>query len=154
MASFSRYIGIDYSGAETPTTSLKGLRAYVASGSEAPVEVPPLPSSRRYWTRRELAEWLATTFRAEPPTLVGIDHAFSFPRAYFQQHGLADGWEGFLDDFCAHWPTYQDHVYVDFVRDGVCGKGAAREGDTHWRRLTEQRTHGAKSVFHFNVRGQ
>ena len=28
MTLFSRYIGIDYSGAETPTASLKGLRAY------------------------------------------------------------------------------------------------------------------------------
>ncbi len=125
MTCFSRYIGIDYSGAETPTASLKGLRAYVTSGSETPVEVPLPPSSRRYWTRRGLAEWLTTTFRAEPPTLVGIDHAFSFPRAYFQEHGLAGGWEGFLDDFCAHWPTDQDHVYVEFVRDKVCGNGAA-----------------------------
>ena len=97
MTSFSRYIGIDDSGAQTPTASLKGLRAYVASGSEALLEVPPPPSPRRDWTRRGLAEWLATTFRAEPPTLVGIDHALSFPRAYFQQHALADGWKGFLE---------------------------------------------------------
>jgi hypothetical protein len=27
---FSRYIGIDYSGAETPLSSLKGLRVYAA----------------------------------------------------------------------------------------------------------------------------
>jgi hypothetical protein len=33
MAAFSRYIGIDYSGAETPEASLKGLRVY--SGSVA-----------------------------------------------------------------------------------------------------------------------
>jgi len=26
---FTRYIGIDYSGAETPTSSLKGLRVYL-----------------------------------------------------------------------------------------------------------------------------
>jgi hypothetical protein len=30
MPVFTRYIGIDYSGAETPTASLKGLRVYVA----------------------------------------------------------------------------------------------------------------------------
>jgi hypothetical protein len=28
MAAFSRYIGIDYSGVETPEASLKGLRVY------------------------------------------------------------------------------------------------------------------------------
>ncbi len=27
---FERYIGIDYSGAETPTSSLRGLRVYMA----------------------------------------------------------------------------------------------------------------------------
>jgi hypothetical protein len=29
MPLFKRYIGIDYSGAQTPTTSLKGLRVYL-----------------------------------------------------------------------------------------------------------------------------
>ena len=55
---FSRYIGIDYSGAETPDSSLKGLRVYEASRESVPVEVEPQPSSRKYWTRRGLAEWL------------------------------------------------------------------------------------------------
>lgn len=30
MPAFTRTIGIDYSGAETPTASLKGLRVYLA----------------------------------------------------------------------------------------------------------------------------
>jgi hypothetical protein len=41
--SFARYIGIDYSGAETPAASLKGLRVYMAEGSSSPVEVQPPP---------------------------------------------------------------------------------------------------------------
>ena len=41
---FSRYLGIDYSGAQTPIASLKGLRVYVAEGEAAPVEVLPRPS--------------------------------------------------------------------------------------------------------------
>ena len=36
MPSFARFIGIDYSGAETPTASLKGLRVYLAEGDAAP----------------------------------------------------------------------------------------------------------------------
>ena len=32
MAIFTRYIGIDYSGAQTPTASLKGLRVYLGEG--------------------------------------------------------------------------------------------------------------------------
>jgi hypothetical protein len=44
---FSRYIGIDYSGAETPDSSLKGLRVYEASRESMPVEVEPPPSPRK-----------------------------------------------------------------------------------------------------------
>lgn len=32
MLAFARYIGIDYSGAQTPTASLPGLRVYLAEG--------------------------------------------------------------------------------------------------------------------------
>ncbi len=35
MPAFARYIGIDYSGAETPTASLKGLRVYMVGSSIA-----------------------------------------------------------------------------------------------------------------------
>jgi hypothetical protein len=59
MPSFVRYIGIDYSGAQTPTASLKGLRVYMAEGGAPPVEVPPRPSPRKY-TRRGIAEWLGS----------------------------------------------------------------------------------------------
>jgi len=51
------------------------------------------------------------------------------------------------------WPTDADHTYVDFVRFGTAGNGAAREGSPRWRRLTEERSPGAKSVFHFDVQG-
>ncbi len=40
---FERYIGIDYSGAQTPTSSLKPLRVYAAGRSTAPQEVGPPP---------------------------------------------------------------------------------------------------------------
>ena len=44
MPAFARTTGIGYSGAETPTTSLKGLRAYLADGDVPPAEVAPLPA--------------------------------------------------------------------------------------------------------------
>jgi hypothetical protein len=152
MPSFTHYIGIDYSGAETPTSSLKGLRVYVADRSSPPVEQQPPPSPRRYWTRREIAEWLVARLSEDRPTLVGIDHGFSFPKRYFERHRLPPDWPKFLDDFQHHWPTDGDHTYVDFVRDGIRGHGAARSGNSRWRRLTEERA-GAKSVFHFDVPG-
>ncbi len=150
--SFRRYIGIDYSGAETPTSSLKGLRVYEASREVVPVEVQPPPSPRKYWTRRGIAEWLIECLSEEVPTLVGIDHGFSFPLRYFEVNHLVPDWDMFLDDFQGHWPTDEDNTYVDFVRDGLRGNGEARSGNARWRRLTEERA-GAKSVFHFDVPG-
>ncbi len=41
MPAFAQYIGIDYSGAKTPTASLKELPVYLAEGDAAPVDVPP-----------------------------------------------------------------------------------------------------------------
>jgi hypothetical protein len=148
---FDRFIGIDYSGAQTPTSGLKGLRVYEADRLAASHEVPPPPSPRRYWTRKGVAEWLVKTISEGLPTLVGIDHGFSFPLQYFQKYGLPLDWPSFLDDFQLHWPT-DEAIYVDFVRDGSCGNGAARSGDPRWRRLTEVRAR-AKSVFQFDVPG-
>lgn len=149
---FDRYIGIDYSGAKTPTASLKGLRVYLAEGEAMPTEVLPPPSSRKYWTRKGIAEWLVERLSEDRPTLVGIDHGFSFPLRYFEAYGLALDWSAFLDDFQRHWPT-DENIYVDFVREGAAGNGAARAGNARWRRLTEERGGGAKSVFHFDVPG-
>ena len=63
MRRFQRHIGIDYSGAETPTASLKGLRVYLAKGEAMPAEVPPPQSQRKYWTRKGIAEWLVERIR-------------------------------------------------------------------------------------------
>jgi len=152
VPAFARYIGIDYSGAQTPSSSLKGLRVYVAAADVAPTEVRPPHSPRKYWTRRGIAHWLVERLAEDVPTLVGIDHGFSFPLRYFEAHGLPPDWSTFLDDFRHHWPTDED-IYVDFVRDGAAGLGAARMGNARWRRLTEERARTAKSVFHFDVQG-
>jgi hypothetical protein len=151
MSAFKRYVGIDYSGAETPTASLRGLRIYMAEGDTPPAEIPPPLSPRKYWTQRGIAEWLVEWLAEDTTTLVGIDHGFSFPLRYFEAHRLKPEWAIFLDDFQHHWPTDNDHTYADFVRDGAFGNGAARMGNARWRRLTEERTRGAKSVFHFDV---
>ena len=153
VLTFDRYVGIDYSGALTPGSSLKGLRVYRADQLTRPVEVQPQSSRRKYWTRRGIAERLVEQLAEMKATLVGIDHAFSFPLRYFEAHNLPLDWPGFLDDFQHHWPTDKINVRVQFVRDGACGNGAARSGDSHWRRLPEIRAGAAKSVFHFDVPG-
>jgi prevent-host-death family protein len=149
---FSRYVGVDYSGAETPLARLPGIRVYITDGIAQPSEVLPLAPARR-WSRRALAEWLIAELATSTPALVGIDHAFSFPLHYFDKYRLERSWPLFLDDFQRHWPTDEDNVYVDFVREGMLGHGAARRGSSKWRRLAEERARGAKSVFHFDAPG-
>jgi hypothetical protein len=73
MSAFSRYIGIDHSGAETPEASLKGLRVYCSVGESAANEVPPPLSPRKYWTRRGIAHRFAERLAEDVPTIVGID---------------------------------------------------------------------------------
>jgi hypothetical protein len=153
MPLFERYIGIDYSGAQTAESSLSGLRVFVATANEAPREELPPRSPKKFWTRRGIAEWLCGRLSEGAPTLVGIDHAFSFPIAYFDECTLTHDWHEFLDDFQRHWPTDAPATYVEFVRDGACGSGNERKGDPSWLRLTERWTAAAKSVFLFDVQG-
>ncbi|MCH7805822.1 MAG: hypothetical protein IH995_01575 [Proteobacteria bacterium] len=153
MPSFTRYIGIDYSGAKTPTSSLKGLRVYLSDGQSSPSEVLPPPSPRKYWTRQGVAGWLEQQLRERVLTIVGIDHGFSFPVDYFDEHNLDHNWNLFLEDFRDHWPADEENTWIDSIRKGEVGKGALRYGNIKWRRVTEKRAGAAKSVFHFGVQG-
>jgi hypothetical protein len=153
MRMFQRVIAIAYSGAEVADSSLKSQCVFVAEGDAGPVELRTLNPMRRYWSRREIAEWLIDRIHDGIPTLIGIDHAFSFPLRYFQRYRLAPNWPDFLDDFQAHWPTDARNTYVDFVRDGNCGAGALRSGSARWRRHTEALVPGMRSVFQFDGAG-
>ena len=53
--------------------------------------------------------------------------------------GILRDWDGFLDDFHRHWPTDEDHLYVDFIRNGRYGSASARPGNRRWRRLVAAR---------------
>jgi len=77
---------------------------------------------------------------------------------YFERYRL-ETWLQFLDDFARHWPTDEDHVYVDFVRDGALERRrgwpppGARTGNPDELRLCERWTSSAKSVFQFDMQG-
>ena len=138
---FEFYIGIDYSGAETANSGLRGLRIYTADPNTPPTEVQ---LSGRRWTRRAVAEWLQTQLSGDRRTLVGIDHAFSFPIQYFERNDAPRDWTAFLKDFRHHWPTDNDHTYVDFVRDGITGNGEARSGNPRWRQIDRDSDAGSE----------
>ena len=167
---FDLCIGIDYSGAETPTSRLRELQVYAVKscGAPEPVKTPAIASflasdSRnphsipRYWTCAEIAHWLIGLAHDSERYIAGIDHGFSFPASYFKRYGLKT-WPHFLDDFVRYWPTDQDHVYVDFVRDGMLARRGgpppgARVGQTNELRLCERWTSSAKSVFQLDGQG-
>jgi len=148
---FDRYIGIDYSGAETPSSRLKGLKVYEAVDG-APELVVPVPEEGKThwnWTRTGVAEHLIAMAMDGIRFIAGIDHAFSFPLSYFERYDLTS-WAEFLTDFVEHWPTHKPHTYVDFIRDEAPG----RIGWPNEFRLCERWTSSAKSVFRFDCQGQ
>lgn len=142
---FDLFIGVDYSGAQTAESPLRALQVFVAEPGREPHTQPP-PDGRRHWSRRSLAAFLRARIE-DGPVLIGIDHGFSFPEAYFERHGLED-WPQFLTDFCAHWPTDRPGTRVEDLRPDN-----ARGGATTELRLCERWTSSAKSVFLFDVQG-
>ena len=153
---FERTIGIDYSGGQTPITELPGLQVYCADGDARPRIVRPRRRdgvAAGDWTRSRIAHWLVQELRdTSTRTLVGIDHAFSFPIEYFQRHNLnvAD-WDLFLNDFQRYWPTHEDDATVHALRNG---DGQNRAGERNWFRAADKHAPGAKSAFEFNLPGQ
>jgi hypothetical protein len=147
---FQRTIGINYSGAETPDSGLKGLRVFMTNAGGPADEVSPPPGGSKYWARRELSHWLRACLAEPIPTVAAIDHAFSFPESYFKRHGVKRDWDIFLDDFYAYWPTDREHYYVDSLRQGRSSTGADRSGLKTWFRVTDKACK-AKSAFDFDV---
>ena len=149
---FLRTIGVDYSGADTPLKRLKGLAVYCADGDGPPYRLRAPNGLKRGWTRKKLAECLVEILNEkDKQTLVGIDHAFSFPIRYFQKYEklLGPRWDDFLNDFQKHWPTDDDEKWVEPLKSGT---GKNRCGDPKWRRLTDKLAVGAQSPFNFGGR--
>ncbi len=148
---FQTHIGIDYSGAGTPTSRTANLQVYAVVGGQGPesVTTPAATGTQHWnWTRQEIAGWLIDLATTGERFIAGIDHAFSFPISYFERYGLKD-WDQFLADFCTHWPTDEPHTYVDFVRD----RNPPRTGSNDEYRLVEMRTSSGKCVFRFEGYG-
>lgn len=156
---FDLFVGIDYSGAETPESRLKGLQLYAATPGQLPEEVR-CPKSKtgpvRNWSRKDVAHWLLERIQSGERMLIGIDHGFSFPEVYFQRYGL-NSWPEFLEDFCRYWPTDQPCCSVESIRNGSWWQHhqpqGERTGETSWFRLSERWTSSAKSVFQLDGQG-
>lgn len=104
---FHRYIGIDYSGASTPSKPLSGLQVFVADHRNEPRQQRD-PESRN-WSRSRLASWLRDLLLEDTPTIVGIDHAFSYPLAAMDEPARRS-WDDFLAWFEEWWQTQEKTV--------------------------------------------
>lgn len=147
---FNKYVGIDYSGAATPTTRSATLQIFMATQERGPQRICPsqrIRSRAKNWNRVELANWLLETLNDDEPTLVAIDHGLSVPGSYFDRYNISS-WDEFLVDFARHWPTTRTDSTVEQFR-----QGNRRTGQSSELRLTERWTAGAKSVFQFDVQG-
>ena len=153
IPTFDGYVGIDYSGAETPTSSLKGLRVYMADRGS-----PPVRCSRRRarastgrgagspsgWSSgfpKTGRHWSASTTRS--PFRCGISRPIAC---------CPIGRPSSMTFNTIGRPMATTFTSILFAMASV-GNGAARSGNTRWRRLTEDTGRGAKSVFHFDVPG-
>jgi hypothetical protein len=104
MPLFERYIGIDYSGAAKPVKPVRGLRVFVADRHAGPREQQDPESTTRNWSRSRLASWLLDRLLEDQPTIVGLDHAFSYPLEAMNE-GVSESWDQFLEWFEELWPT-------------------------------------------------
>lgn len=146
MPDFEHYIGIRYSGRKEPGDPIREICVYSAREDHEPYrEQSPGDESGR-WSRRDLAEWLLARLTEGEPTIIGIDHAFSFPQSYMDRNNLKS-WEEFLKDFGGHWPTHEFSV-----RELLPGN--PRTGDPDEHRLTGRWTAFPKSVFQFDLQIQ
>ncbi len=143
-SAFDRHIGIDYSGRSGPDDPLQQIQVG-AAGRDEPLRLVPNPRDPQgHWSRHDLAYWLDERLNEPGRMIVGIDHAFSFPGAYLNDHKLRS-WDEFLDWFEKRWPTREVPVKELLARHGAY--------PTRELRLTERWTSSAKSVFQMDGPG-
>lgn len=142
MPLFQRYVGIDYSGSGKPTAANRGIKVFSVSGSASPKLVGT--QSGIGWSRTALAAWLAAELASDVPTIVGIDHGFSFPDSYFEQSGWLN-WRSMVADFFARFPTHERPVR-EFRAKFPTPK------DYRALRLCERWTGSAKSTLNFEIK--
>jgi hypothetical protein len=141
---FNAYVGVDYSGAAKPEVITPGLKMLRYEGDKPPD--PKTSGIYDRWSRKSLAERLERLLSTDSRTIVGIDHAFSFPKESLESRHLRY-WDDFLEHFTEIWRT--DRYSVKDARARTRVWGGPKQ-----LRLTDRWTSSAKSVFRFDIPGQ
>ena len=156
---FQRYIGIDYSGEDERTRRPRGLAVCCAVGNQEPRVVLTWVQGAKYWRRSEIATWLVERLKETCiPTLIGIDHGFSFPIDYFDYYDLpTKEWVYFLEDFEGYWSIGDDYPTVTsrWVKQQTLKRIGQPEGhrlgEKDWFRLTDRFSRASSSHFDFEA---
>ena len=142
MPLFNRYIGVDYSGRGRPTDATSAIRVFSAKTTGNPQAEGR--DSGANWSRASLGDWVTEQLKSGEPTIVGIDHGFSFPRNYLELCGWSE-WCKMLASFSTRWPTDQSPV-MSFRQE------FPKPDDAKQLRLCESWTGTAKSVLDFTIK--
>ena len=147
---FDMYAGIDYSGAGTSLKQNEGLQVYVQVGHSPCIKSvnPYIKSSGAIdWTRSHIADWILEHVKLSQRFIIGIDHAFSYPRKCVDDD--ISNWDEFLQFFVKKFPTHIGSHTVQQYKAEIM-----RFGDDRSYRLTDKWSSSAKSIFKFGVPGQ
>ncbi len=158
--SFDLFVGIDYSGAETPDSPLRGLQVFAAGAGQEPKAIHNSDGAHGNcgsWSRRAVAKWLIECVASGQKLLVGIDHAFSFPKSYLDRNHISS-WPQFLDDFCERRAREDALCPQEPAINSSRCSGSGRlydwqHGSSEELRLCECWTSGSKGVFQFDMHG-
>lgn len=150
MSRFDRFVGIDYSGAQFPSTPLGNLRIFDTWVCGEPSEIRSRQPGRTNLSRNEVRLWLEQALGSGESVLVGIDHAFCLPAERLATAGLGS-WSSVLDHFVEVVRTHERTVQAARASaDSEALLAEAEPEDTRGVfRLTEKRVSGAKSVFDY-----
>lgn len=153
LTNFDRFIGIDWSGAEDPKSSIQVARC--SKGTKVPEIVPNCGQSN--WRRRGVLDWLLQCHKKGERVIAGFDFAFAYPfydkNAYFPGHrktprSVESLWK-LIDSICDPGdfyggPFYKPPPFCDYLLYQTY-KGERYNGRM---RLTDERCSGnPTSVF-------
>ena len=139
---FQRFIGIDYSGAESPLLARKNIVVYHAS-----VDDKGRAKGRAGWSRKTVFEYLTSALDGDS-ALIGIDHGFSWPVEALE-HWKLESWPDLLE----HIEKCYSSLRNSPIKAQVDVKGAFFSKYSKHLRTTELRTTDAKPVFGFRPHG-
>ncbi|UTW54298.1 hypothetical protein [Kordiimonas sp. SCSIO 12610] len=148
MTEFTHFIGIDWSGAKGRRHKGIQIALVEKDNHKSPLLISPV-SGNRYWSRKEVADWLNSGAGLPPDAriLIGIDAAFGMPYldqgSYFPENTWSSDtvyvlWQH-IADVCSNSEDYFGGAFADRFSDYFQQPGG-RKGKYYSRRMRVSET--------------